>query len=70
LPQANQVKLVIYDILGQEVVELINKRMQSGYHTIVWDGKNNSGGQVASGFYIYQISTDQKVLSRKMMLVK
>lgn len=70
LPKTQNVKLVIYDIIGRKVAELINKQMEAGYHKIKWDGKNNFGQQAASGFYIYQVSTSQKVISRKMILLK
>lgn len=70
LPAAGNVKLVIYDILGRQVAELVNTKMQGGYHSVVWDGKNDLGRQVASGLYIYQVATNNKILSRKMIMVK
>ena len=40
LPQEGHVMLTIYDILGREVVNLVNKRMSAGYHTSTWDTKD------------------------------
>jgi len=70
LPGIRNVKLVIYDIIGRRVAVLLDKQMSGGYHTVNWDGQNDLGRKVASGLYIYQVSTEQKVLSRKMVLVK
>jgi len=70
LPASKRVKLVIYDIIGRKVAMLLNKQMNAGYHSIKWDGRNDLGQDVASGFYIYRVSTDEKVLSRKMILLR
>lgn len=70
LPRAADVRLLVYDILGRQVMELVNKPLTAGYHSITWNGKNDKGISVASGFYIYRVLTGQKVLSRKMVLLK
>lgn len=70
LPQRQNVQLVIYDIIGRKVTELVNKTMEAGYHKIEWNGKNGIGEKAASGFYVYRVLTDQKELSRKMVLLK
>jgi len=51
--------LKIYNILGKEVRELVNTRQSSGNYTIIWDGKNNSGKEVSSGIYFYQLTVRQ-----------
>ncbi|MCL5031147.1 MAG: T9SS type A sorting domain-containing protein [Bacteroidetes bacterium] len=70
LPKAEQVKLTIYDILGNEVVQLENEELPAGYHEVTWNGMNSNGEQVSSGVYLYRLST--KVWSKvmKMMVVK
>ena len=50
LPHASQVKLVVYDVLGREIVKLLNGNLLAGKHNYVW---NVSG--LASGIYFYQI---------------
>ena len=70
LPDEGKVKLVIYNILGQKVRELINESRPAGYHTAVWNGKNDLGQEVASGLYIYRLETVKGAESRKMLLVK
>ncbi|NIM97643.1 MAG: T9SS type A sorting domain-containing protein [candidate division Zixibacteria bacterium] len=51
--------LRIYNILGKEVRELVNKHQSGGTYTVYWDGKNNSGKEVASGIYFYQLTVRQ-----------
>ena len=70
LPDEGKVKLVIYNVLGQKVRELINESRPAGYQTAVWNGKNDLGQEVASGLYIYCLETNRGVQSRKMLLVK
>ena len=68
--QATEVKLVIYNMLGQEVRTLVNNRQDAGYKTVVWDGLNNRGSRVASGIYIYRLQAGDFVQARKMILMK
>jgi hypothetical protein len=70
LPQLSDVKLVIYNVLGQKVKTLINKQVDAGYHTAVWDGHNDAGQQVASGLYIYRFEAANYSKTMKMMLLK
>lgn len=71
LPQPGEVTLKIYNILGQEVITLFDKEVKkAGYHTIVWDSRNQNGQKVASGIYIYHFRAGGFVKSRKMIIVK
>ncbi|MBI4553581.1 MAG: T9SS type A sorting domain-containing protein, partial [Candidatus Latescibacteria bacterium] len=70
LPQTVPVRLVVYNILGQEVKVLVDQVMPAGYHQVVWDGTNRSGQRVASGVYVYAIQAGSFRQSRKMALVK
>jgi PKD repeat protein len=65
LPVASDVSLKVYNVLGQEVVELANGYFGAGYHSIEWDASNK-----ASGIYFYRITTDAFTASRKMILLK
>jgi len=64
------VKLTIYNILGQEVRTLINNNMAAGYKEVVWNGLDNHGRQVATGVYIYRIEAGDFVKSHKMIFMK
>jgi len=71
LQQRSEVKLQVFNLLGQEVRTLVNKELQAaGAQSVRWDGKNNSGITLPSGVYIYRISAGNFTASRKMVLMK
>jgi hypothetical protein len=70
VPQVSDVKLVVYNILGQKVRTLVNDRMEPGYHSVVWDGRNEDGRTVASGIYIYRFEANEFTKTLKLMLLK
>ncbi len=70
LPRNEQVRLEIFNILGQKVRTLINTQMAAGKHQIVWDGKNEQGITVPSGIYIYRLKTDHFSATKRMVLLK
>ncbi|MBD3331278.1 T9SS type A sorting domain-containing protein, partial [candidate division GN15 bacterium] len=63
-------QLVIYNVLGQRVAELVDDELEAGAHEVVWDGRDRSGATVASGVYFYRLESGVKACSRKMMLLK
>ncbi|GJQ61597.1 MAG: hypothetical protein SCALA702_06500 [Melioribacteraceae bacterium] len=65
LPEAGHVKLFVYNILGERVAELVNKEMNKGNYKVEFNAL-----RFASGVYIYTLEHKNKILSRKMMLVK
>ncbi|MCK4579260.1 MAG: hypothetical protein KAU50_10750, partial [Candidatus Marinimicrobia bacterium] len=52
LPKAANVSLVVYDILGREIVKLVDQEMQPGNHKAVWDGRDRAGRVMPTGIYI------------------
>jgi len=56
LANNEDVKLVIYDILGKEVISLVNANQSAGSHSATWFGQNTKGVNVVSGIYFYKIS--------------
>ena len=70
LPQAAQVTLKVYNLLGREVATLIDAPLEMGFHRVVWDGRNNASQRVASGLYLYRIQADDFEQVKKMVLVK
>ena len=70
LKQNTRVTLTVYNLLGQEVKTLVNSRQGAGYKTVVWDGVNNLGQQVASGIYLYRLEAGNFVKIRKMILIR
>jgi len=65
LPEAGNVKLTLFNILGQELKTLVNGFKESGVHTINFDAS-----ELNSGMYIYKIEAGNFVQTRKMTLVK
>ncbi len=65
LPKAGNVSLVVYDILGRKVAELVNSNLSAGYHTINFNASN-----FASGVYFYRLEAGNFVSVKKLMLLK
>jgi hypothetical protein len=65
LPEAGNVKLVVYNLLGQEVNTLVNEFKSAGSYTINFDATN-----LTSGVYLYKIEANGFVQTRKMMLIR
>jgi len=70
LPNAGNVKLVIYDMMGREVRTLLNNNINAGFQSVKWDATNDFGKPVSAGVYIYQIQADGFMQSKKMILLK
>ncbi|MFC1620079.1 FG-GAP-like repeat-containing protein [Candidatus Neomarinimicrobiota bacterium] len=70
LPEAADVRLVIYDMLGREVVRLVRGRREAGHHQIIWNGRMADGREVPSGVYIVRMATPTYTKSMKMVLLK
>ena len=62
--------LKIYNILGQLVRTLVDEAKLPGKYNILWDGKDNSGKEVGSGIYFYQLRTKEYNTTRKMVLLR
>ncbi len=65
IPEAQQVTVDIYNVLGQKVIELVDQKLEAGKYSYEWNAKN-----YASGIYIYQINTEKFVSLKKMLLLK
>lgn len=70
LPQSVHVNLVIFDVLGQEVRNLIDERQAAGHHQIAWDSQNDFGARVTSGLYFYTMKAGEFEMTRKLMLIQ
>ncbi len=70
LPHSVDISIVVYDLLGREVVPLVDGDMTAGYHQVIWDGRTASGREVPTGIYIARLITPQYTKSIKMVLLK
>ncbi len=70
LPSAADIKVIVYDLMGREVVRLVDKRQEAGYHLLDWDGRDAHGCGLPSSIYIARLSTPEYTKSIKMLLLK
>lgn len=77
LPEAASVQLIVYDIIGRELVRLRDGSDQAGYHSVIWNGRDNGGRELPSGIYIARLRvppkagvTPEYTKSIKMLLLK
>jgi photosystem II stability/assembly factor-like uncharacterized protein len=75
LPFASDVKLSIYNILGQKVITLLNEQRSAGNHSVVWNATDSYGSKLSSGIYFYKLNAagidgNEFVDIRKMVLLK
>jgi len=69
IPKEGFVTLKIYDILGKEVMTLVNENMQAGYYDVEFNASSAAGG-LASGLYFYTIKSGSFVETKRMLLIK
>ena len=70
LKARSKVALTIYNALGQEVRNLVSDTQNAGRYQVQWDGRDNTGGKVASGIYFYRLRAGDFVQFHKMVLLK
>ena len=70
LPKSANVKIVVFNILGNKVATLVNGKHVAGTHSVVWDSKDYSGNLAANGVYFYKITTPEFSETKKMLLMK
>ena len=66
----SNVKLTIYNVLGQKIKTLVNSFQSVGEHSIVWDATDEKNNPVSSGMYFYSLSTSERSVQKKMLLVR
>jgi len=70
LPRAGHIRLTVFNVLGQTVRTLCDEKLPGGKHSVIFDGKNNNGGKIASGIYFYRLEAGDFTQSKKMILLK
>jgi hypothetical protein len=70
--QPAEVEITIYNLLGKVVKTLVKTRQYPGEHKVLWDGKDESGKEVASGIYFYRLKVSglELVKPRKMVVLR
>jgi flagellar hook assembly protein FlgD len=70
LPTPGHVRLTVYNILGQKVIDLENNILPAGTHQIHWDARNANGIKISSGVYFYTIQAENFESAKKLLLLK
>ncbi len=65
LPAGGHVVLTIYDLLGNQIDQLVNEKLKPGKHTITWNAR-----ELASGVYFIRLNLEGRLLTSKMILMK
>jgi len=70
LSENNFVQLNVFNSLGQIVRSLVNNSQTADNYSVTWKGKDDFGNNLPSGLYFYQLKTNDKSITRKMILIR
>jgi hypothetical protein len=70
LPEPSNVNIIIYDMLGRVVSNLVSSTQNAGYKSVQWNATNNEGQPVSAGLYLYTIQAGEFRQTKKMVLLK
>ncbi len=70
LPAADRVKIAIYNVTGQRVKQLADRRFAAGVSQVVWDSRTDAGSMASSGVYFYRIEAGKQMKAGKMLLLR
>ncbi len=68
IPKESAIDLIVYNIKGQKVKNLVKNNLEKGNHSVVWLGKDEAGKSVSSGIYFYKLNVNGKTESIKKCL--
>jgi len=70
LPRAGHVSIKIFNMLGQEIVTLVDGEQGAGYYSASWNGLDHNGSPVGSGIYLYRLQSGDYVCTKKLILLR
>ena len=70
IPVSNNVKIEVYNIMGQKVRTLVNQYKTAGTYSVTWDAKDEAGVKVATGMYFYRMQASHFQTVKKIILMK
>jgi autotransporter-associated beta strand protein len=70
IPEASNVKLEVFDVLGHHVDTLVDAAYTPGSYSVVWDAKDKNGNGVSAGVYFYTINSANHRATKRMMFLK
>ena len=63
-----QVQVTMYDLMGKKIKNLVSDQFNQGYHEVVWDGTDFQNSRVTQGMYLYEVITDGKKITGRIIL--
>jgi PKD repeat protein len=70
VPVASHVTITIYNILGEKVCSLVDRTVEPGYHSVIWNGTDSDGNTVSTGVYFYSMTAGDFSDTRKLLMMK
>jgi hypothetical protein len=70
LPETAHVKLRIYDVGGRLVRSLVDESLLPEFYALTWDGRDEQSREVGSGVYFYRLDVGDRVLTRRLVLIR
>lgn len=70
LPEAAPVRLSVYNLAGQRVVDLVSGRLEAGTQLVRWNGRDGSGAELATGVYVIRLSAGRWIAAGKVLLLR
>ena len=70
VPEASNVKVEIFNLLGQHVITLVDRNQIAGIYEVTWKGNSASGNIVAGGMYFYRLRIGDTAITKKMLFLK
>jgi len=70
LDKSSQTQIAIYNLNGQLIKKLQTGNLPAGKHQVMWNGRNELGEIVPSGIYFYRINTEDRILSKRLVIVR
>ncbi|MBN2601743.1 MAG: T9SS type A sorting domain-containing protein, partial [Candidatus Marinimicrobia bacterium] len=70
IKEAGLVQIAVFDVLGRKVRIVENDEKQSGYYSVIWDGKNDRGDNLATGVYFFEMKINSFYDRHKLLLLK
>ena len=70
LPETSNVKFIIFNVMGRKIKEWSIPNQTPGWYEIVWDGTDTQGNTISTGIYIYTLSANNYIETKKMIFMK
>ncbi len=70
LPRKSMVSIKVYNVLGQEIITLVDQELSAGKYNVIWDGQTQDKEKASSGVYFYKIKAGNFTKTHKMVFLK